>query len=167
MICAFIFGPLHIFDIVNNFTVVGGLLILAFYFIRARAPDKDFRIIRVGLLAFVILARWDNLAGLYGAAKLEPFGFLIFLITLGYVAARGGACDRDAQLAAVHKELEVAQEIQRSISPIAFPGREAFVWLRVMHRCGPSPAISTIFRSPVTTRLACRGTSPDTGVPPR
>ncbi|HEY1965793.1 MAG TPA: PP2C family protein-serine/threonine phosphatase [Acidobacteriaceae bacterium] len=141
VICAFIFGPLHIFDIVNNFTVVVGLLALAFYFIRARAPDKDFRIIRVGLLAFVILALWDNLAGLYGAAKLEPFGFLVFLITLGYVAARRSR-DRDAQLAAVHKELEVAQEIQRSILPLAFPQSRSF---RVAARYAPMRSVAGDF----------------------
>jgi phosphoserine phosphatase RsbU/P len=141
VICAFVFGPLHIFDIVNNFTVVLGLLALAFYFIRARALDKDFRVIRVGLLAFVALALWDNLAGLYRATKLEPFGFLIFLATLGYVAARRNL-DRDAQLAAVQKELEVAQEIQRSILPVPFPESRSF---RVAARYAPMRTVAGDF----------------------
>jgi sigma-B regulation protein RsbU (phosphoserine phosphatase) len=141
VICVFIFGPLHIFDIVNTITVVLALLPLAFYFLRARAPDKDFKVIRIGLLAFVALALWDNLAGLYRATKLEPFGFLIFLATLGYVAARRNL-HRDAQLAAVHKELEVAQEIQRSILPAAFPKSRSF---RVAARYAPMRSVAGDF----------------------
>jgi sigma-B regulation protein RsbU (phosphoserine phosphatase) len=141
VICVFIFGPLQIFATINTVTIVLALLPLAFYFIRARAPDKDFRIVRVGLLVFVALALWDNLAGPYGATQLEPFGFLIFLATLGYVAARRNL-DRDAQLAAVHKELEVAQEIQRSILPVAFPESRSF---RVAARYAPMRSVAGDF----------------------
>lgn len=140
-ICAFIFGPLHILDVVNTVTVVLALLPLALYFIRARAPDRDFRAIRFGSLVFVALALWDNLAGLYGAPKLEPFGFLIFLATLGYVAARRNL-DRDAQLTAVQKELEVAQEIQRSILPVPFPESRSF---RVAVRYAPMRTVAGDF----------------------
>jgi sigma-B regulation protein RsbU (phosphoserine phosphatase) len=141
VICVFVFGPLHIFVVVNTVTVVLALLALAFSFIRAQAPDADFRIIRFGLLVFVALALWDNIAGLYRPTKLEPFGFLIFLSTLGYVTARR-SLDRDAQLAAVHKELEVAQEIQRSILPGAFPESADF---RVAARYAPMRSVAGDF----------------------
>jgi sigma-B regulation protein RsbU (phosphoserine phosphatase) len=136
-----VFGPLHILHIINNVTVVAALLLLAFASLRQPALDKEFKIIRIGLLAFVTLALWDNIAGEFLRTKLEPFGFLIFLSTLGYVTARR-SLDRDAQLTAVHKELEVAQEIQRSILPGAFPESADF---RVAARYAPMRSVAGDF----------------------
>jgi phosphoserine phosphatase RsbU/P len=142
VIGVFIYGPLHIFRDVNNATIVLALLILGIYFLLTRTTDRDFRIVRFGLLTFVILALWDNIAGIYwGPSRLEPFGFLIFLSTLGYVAVHR-SLERDAQLAAVSKELEVAQEIQRSILPPAFPSSRNF---RVAARYAPMRSIAGDF----------------------
>jgi phosphoserine phosphatase RsbU/P len=44
---------------------------------------------------------------------------------LGYVAARQ-TMERDQQLKAIQKELEVARHIQLSILPAEFPSSEAF-----------------------------------------
>jgi sigma-B regulation protein RsbU (phosphoserine phosphatase) len=68
-----------------------------------------------------LLALWDNTGGaIFAMDRLKPFGFLIFLAALGYVVAKRNL-DSDAQLMAVQKELEVAEQIQRSILPNAFP----------------------------------------------
>ncbi|HZD75632.1 MAG TPA: PP2C family protein-serine/threonine phosphatase [Acidobacteriaceae bacterium] len=135
-------GPLPIFRHVNNVTVVVALLVLAAYFLRHRQRGKEFRVIRFGLLAFVALALWDNTGGTWiGTARLEPFGFLIFLCALGYVAARRNL-DRDSQLAAVQKELEVAEEIQRSILPVGFPDSPYF---RVAARYAPMRSVAGDF----------------------
>ena len=77
---------------------------------------------RRGLLIFVAFALWDNVAGIFGTwhSKIEPYGFVAFLVALGYVAARQ-TMERDQQLNAIHKELEVARRIQLSILPAEFP----------------------------------------------
>jgi phosphoserine phosphatase RsbU/P len=135
-------GPLPIFHDVNNVTVVAALLVLAFYFLRHRDRGKEFRVIRFGLLAFVALALWDNAVGpRIGIERLEPFGFLIFLSTLGYVAVRRNL-DRDSQLAAVQKELEVAEQIQRSILPGRFADSPDF---RVAARYAPMRSVAGDF----------------------
>lgn len=117
----FVFGPHKIFAEINNIAVVIALLVLAFYSLRLGGSGREFRIIRFGLLTFILLALWDNTGGVFfGPDKLEPFGFLIFLSALGYITVRRNL-DRDARLTAVQKELEVAEQIQRSILPVAFP----------------------------------------------
>lgn len=137
-----IFGPRPIFHLVNNITIVAALLALAFYFLRGAAPDREFKVIRFGLLAFIALALWDNIVGvLVRPSRLEPFGFLIFLSALGYVTARR-SIDRDAQFAAVQKELQVAEEIQRSILPVAFPDSPHF---RVAARYAPMRSVAGDF----------------------
>lgn len=138
----FLLGPLPVFKYVNNATIVVALLILAFHFVRYSDRTAEFRAIRVGLLAFVALALWDNTGGmLIGMRRLEPFGFLVFLAALGYVAAHRNL-DRDARLAAVQKELQLAEQIQRSILPVAFPESDHF---RVAARYVPMRSVAGDF----------------------
>jgi sigma-B regulation protein RsbU (phosphoserine phosphatase) len=72
---------------------------------------------------------------------MEPFGFAVFLATLGYVAARRNI-DRDAQWASVQKELELAQQMQQSILPTAFPASADF---RVAARYAPMLSVAGDF----------------------
>ncbi len=65
----------------------------------------------------------------------------MFLIALGYVTATR-IRDRDAQLTAVQKELEVAQQIQRSILPLSFPESSNF---RVAARYVPMSTVAGDF----------------------
>jgi sigma-B regulation protein RsbU (phosphoserine phosphatase) len=139
--CVLIFGPLHLFHELNNAAIVAVMLLLAFQFVRKRAPDIEFKVLRFGLLAFILTALWDNIIGNYLLTRAEPFGFLVFLAALGYVAARR-SLDRDAQLAAVYRELEVAEEIQRSILPGAFPESTDF---RVAARYAPMRTVAGDF----------------------
>lgn len=138
----FAFGPRYEFMVVNNVVIVAALLPVAVRFMRERSPDREIRVTRLGLLAFVTLALWDNIVGLYQRGpRLEPYGFLLFLAALGYVAAQR-TLQRDAELTAVQKELEVAQEIQLSILPAPFPTSPHF---RVAARYAPMRSVAGDF----------------------
>src|SRR5579859_5155542 len=121
----FIVGPLPHFKIVNRVTVVVAVLLLAIRFIRETSPTREFRILRLGMLAFAAPVLWDNVVGPHFPIRLEPFGFAVFLATLGYIAARRNV-DRDAQWASLQKELRLAQQMQQSILPTAFPASADF-----------------------------------------
>jgi phosphoserine phosphatase RsbU/P len=90
----------------------------------------------------VAFALWDNVAEPLGlTSKIEPFGFAAFLAALGYVAARQ-TMERDQQLNAIQKELEVARRIQLSILPAEFPRSENF---RVAARYIPMTSVAGDF----------------------
>jgi sigma-B regulation protein RsbU (phosphoserine phosphatase) len=107
-----------------------------------RDRNRDFVVVRRGLLIFVAFALWDNVAGAFGrASKIEPYGFVAFLAALGYVAARQ-ILERDQQLNAIQKELEVARRIQLSILPAEFPHSANF---RVAARYVPMTSVAGDF----------------------
>jgi sigma-B regulation protein RsbU (phosphoserine phosphatase) len=90
-------------------------------------------------LAFAL---WDNVAGIFHMdSKVEPYGFVAFLAALGYVAARQ-TLERDQQLNAIQKELEVARRIQLSILPLEFPSSQNF---RVAARYVPMTSVAGDF----------------------
>lgn len=121
-----IFGPREFHERVNAILVILALAILMFQFIRIRQHDKDFVVVRRGLLTFAAFALWDNLVRLYrDLPSIEALGFAFFLGCLGYVAARR-TLERDQQLSAIQKELDVARRIQLSILPAQFPPCERF-----------------------------------------
>ena len=87
-------------------------------------------------------ALWDNIAGHFGySLRVEPYGFVVFLGALGYVAARQ-TLERDQQLGEIQKELEVARRIQLSILPGDFPGSHNF---RVAARYVPMTSVAGDF----------------------
>ena len=107
-----------------------------------RDRNRDFVVVRRGLLVFVACALWDNMAGAFGrASQIEPYGFVAFLAALGYVAARQ-ILERDQQLNAIQKELEVARRIQLSILPAEFPHSANF---RVAARYVPMTSVAGDF----------------------
>ncbi len=95
------------------------------------------------MLIFVAFVVWENIAGLLARSspKVEPFGFAVFLSTLGYVAARR-TLQRDQQLNEIQKELDVARRIQLSILPTGFPNSAHF---RVAARYVPMTAVAGDF----------------------
>jgi sigma-B regulation protein RsbU (phosphoserine phosphatase) len=137
----FVVGPLRHFKIINRVTVIVAMLLLAIRFIREISPTREFRILRLGMLAFAAPVLWDNAVGPQFPIRLEPFGFAVFLATLGYIAARRNM-DRDAQWASVEKELELAQQMQQSILPTAFPTSADF---RVAARYAPMLSVAGDF----------------------
>lgn len=121
-IATFAFGPTRLYDRVNSILVIAAFAILIVRFIRQpRQHDKDFVVVRRGLLTLAGFALWDNLTGIYFSFwRVEAIGFAVFLGCLGYVAGRR-MLQRDQQLSAIRKELDVARRIQLSILPAQFP----------------------------------------------
>ncbi len=119
------FGPMKLLYNINNLIVI---VVLGIVFLRSldrKSVDRDFAVVRVGMLCFAALALWQNLGAQMVPFYLEPYGFAILLGTLGYVAARR-SFKRDVDLAEIHKELELARRMQLSILPGAFPNSTIF-----------------------------------------
>ncbi|MBV8551848.1 MAG: PP2C family protein-serine/threonine phosphatase [Acidobacteriaceae bacterium] len=121
-VATFVFGPELLFLRINNILVIAALAVLIVQFIRnPPRHDKDFIVVRRGLLIFVGFALWDNVTGIYFLIpRVEAVGFAVFLSCLGYVAARR-ILERDRQLTEIQNELDVARRIQLSILPAEFP----------------------------------------------
>jgi phosphoserine phosphatase RsbU/P len=142
-LAAFIFGPLPLLYTINNTVVIIALVGLCAELMTRGAASRDFVIIRRGLFIFVAFALWDNIAGFSGrlSLRIEPLGFVAFLASLGYVAARR-TIERDQQLGEIQKELEVARRIQQSILPAKFPDSASF---RVAARYVPMTSVAGDF----------------------
>jgi sigma-B regulation protein RsbU (phosphoserine phosphatase) len=122
----FLFGPRPQFDLINNLIVILSLIALAIASLRREQVDRDFVIVRRGIVVFVLFALYDNIAPAFGHhPKFEPIGFAFFLGTLGYVAAKR-SLHRDHQFSEIQKELEIARRIQTSILPRAYPESDHF-----------------------------------------
>src|SRR5438270_7665524 len=144
-LATFAFGNRVIYDQINNVVVIIALLFLTgrIIFARVYRTDPDFAAIRWGLLVFIVFAFVVNVADFFSIAlpRLEPFGFVAFLASLGYVAARR-TLRRDQQLNEIQKELEVARRIQLSILPAEFPKSAHF---RIASRYVPMTSVAGDF----------------------
>ena len=136
----FAFGPLPLFYEINGAIVTGVLWILVARSLGKRAKrDRDFAVVRVGVLIFVAFSLWDNtVAKIWLPSKVEPYGFAALLGCLGYVAARR-TLERDVELGEIHRELELARRIQLSLLPGAFPESADF---RVAARYVPVTSVA-------------------------
>jgi sigma-B regulation protein RsbU (phosphoserine phosphatase) len=123
-VATWMYGNSPTLHTVNNVIVINALLWVLFRAFRQGKGDRDFVVLRRGLLCFVLLALWDNITTVL-SIQLEPFGFAIFLACLGYVAARR-TLKRDEEYAEIQKELELARRIQLSLLPGEFPDSAAF-----------------------------------------
>jgi len=123
----FLVGPKPSFGMINNFIVVLSLIALAIQSLARKNSDRDFVIVRRGIVVFVLFALYDNISPAFGNyhQKYEPVGFGIFLATLGYVAATR-SIHRDQQFSELQKELEIARRIQTDILPTAYPPSDHF-----------------------------------------
>jgi phosphoserine phosphatase RsbU/P len=142
-LATFILGPSASYHLINNVLVIAAIIALAVQSMRHSRADADFAAIRVGLFAFIVFVLWDNVGGLLSLSvpRMEPIGFVAFLGSLGYVAARR-TLTRDQQLRDIQKELEVARDIQLSILPADFPGSLHF---RVAARYVPMTSVAGDF----------------------
>lgn len=138
----FIIGPEQILDTINSVAVIGCLGALVVQSLRQRAANRDFTIIRRGLIVFVALAFVDNVAGTFQyRSHIEPLGFAFFLGTLGYVAAKR-TLQRDQEFNELQKELEIARRIQAAILPGTYPLSSHF---RVAARYSPMTSVAGDF----------------------
>jgi sigma-B regulation protein RsbU (phosphoserine phosphatase) len=125
-VATILFGPRHAFILANHLLVIATLMALIVQSLRRKNADPDFRIIRLGIAAFVAFALSDNiLQALDHFIYIEPIGFAIFLSALGYVAAKR-SIRRDHQFNEIQKELEIARRIQTDILPSVYPHSDHF-----------------------------------------
>lgn len=127
----------------NSIIVIAALLVLLLQLFRNKTKGRDVAILRLGLLVFAAFALWNNIYALRLKAPsgVEPIGFLTLLGCLGYVAALR-TIERERQLNEIHNELDVAQRIQLSILPSAFPASQHF---RVAARYAPMTSVAGDF----------------------
>ena len=144
----FLFGDSRYYHLINNIAVIAATSFFLVRFMTGSSAERgspaaaDFAVLRWGLLVFVAFVVWENVAGLLSLPpKVEPFGFAVFLGTLGYVAARR-TLRRDQQLHEIQNELEVARRIQLSILPTEFPNSAHF---RVAARYVPMTSVAGDF----------------------
>jgi sigma-B regulation protein RsbU (phosphoserine phosphatase) len=109
-------------EAVNNLLVVAGGINILLNLILVR-HRREVRIVLAGSIVFMLFALANNLASL-GVLPLgevdETPGFVIFLGTLGFAAARRFAASEREQIE-LQSELTAAREIQRSILPSSMP----------------------------------------------
>jgi phosphoserine phosphatase RsbU/P len=119
-------GRVPLLHTINNALVIATLPWLLVRTYLQGPVNRDFVVMRWGLLCFVVLALWDNtLGGFLLHRTIEPYGFAVFLCCLGYVAARRTLA-RDQEYGEIQKELELARCIQLSLLPASFPDSTAF-----------------------------------------
>jgi phosphoserine phosphatase RsbU/P len=134
-----VFGPLPVFNLLNGALVTGFLWLLFARSLGKKTRDRDFGVVRVGVLCFAALALVDNIVNVdWLPSHIEPYGFAILLACFGYVAARR-TLDRDIELGEIQNELELARRIQLSILPGAFPASTGF---RVAARYVPMTSVA-------------------------
>jgi len=111
-------------EILNNILVViWALLLIINSLLSSLRKTKELRIVLGGFAVFGIFALNANLVSLELLPwewREEWYGFLIFLISLGYVAAVR-FFKNESRLLAVERELEIARRIQSSILPHKLP----------------------------------------------
>jgi sigma-B regulation protein RsbU (phosphoserine phosphatase) len=119
-------GRVPLLHTINNALVIAALPWLLVRTYLQGPVNRDFVVMRWGLLCFVVLALWDNTLGdVLRYRSIEPYGFAVFLCCLGYVAARRTLA-RDQEYGEIQKELELARCIQLSLLPPSFPDSTAF-----------------------------------------
>jgi phosphoserine phosphatase RsbU/P len=110
---------------VNNFLVVAFFLPTYIWAYSQSNRAEGMRWMQAAFFLFIASVVYDNLSG-FGLVRpfgLEPFGFLILLAAMGYVAAQKTIASQQ-KLLAVERELEIARNIQRSILPEDVPQAE-------------------------------------------
>lgn len=137
-----IWGPSDMMDRVNSIVVIVAIIALMLQ-TKPSTASEDFATVRGGLMVLAAFVIWDNLRGVfqYSFPDLEPFGFAVFLGSMGYVAARR-SLQREQDLSKIHEELDVARRIQTSILPAEFPASPHF---RVCARYLPMTSVAGDF----------------------
>ena len=137
------FGPQNAFETANNVLVSGALAVLVIALLRVKGGAAEITLIRRGLLFFIVCALYNNVFAhlLPRYYNIEPFSFIVLLACLGVVAGRRTLA-QEQQLSVIQKELEIAQRIQLSILPTAFPASTSF---RVAARYLPMTSVAGDF----------------------
>lgn len=104
---------------------------------------REMQVFVAGMIVWGLFVLHANLTGLGLplGRNLEPLGFLIFAGCLGYVAAHRTFANEE-RLRAIHKELEIAQQIQSAILPGEVP---RVAGLEIAARYAPMGAVAGDF----------------------
>jgi len=125
-VATFLYGRIPLLHALNNILVVVALISVLVHSLRQGSKDPDYVVLRRGLLCFVAFALWDNTGGNYfSTSEIEPYGFAIFLASMGYVTVRR-TLQRDKELDEIQQELDLARRMQISILPGDFPASRSF-----------------------------------------
>ena len=108
---------------INTFVVLVSIPIwVSMAFFPRRPPNRDLHILRSGLIAFLLFVLYTNLfwlGWLPGSGYLEFIGFSVLLGCLGHVAL-SRTQHNEERLLTLHKELEIARNIQAQLLPQPF-----------------------------------------------
>lgn len=110
---------------INNFLVVAFFLPTYLWAYTRSNRATGMRWMQAAFFLFIASVVYDNLSGfgLVRSIGLEPFGFLVLLVAMGYVTAQKTIASQQ-KLLAVERELEIARNIQQSILPEGVPKAE-------------------------------------------
>ncbi len=111
---------LYVVQTLNHIAVLLiGPTLMIMLFVPLRAANQDIRLLRIGLLVFMLFVVYTNLVGIKlirGKGNLEFIGFIVFLGCLGFVAATRTQRNEE-RLMALNKEMEIARGIQAGLLP--------------------------------------------------
>ena len=99
------------------------IVVLVNLLLGALRVERDFRIVRIGLVILVLSVANDNLGSLGllpWQVRAEPLGIVIFISILGYALALR-AFGNERRLATLDYELRTARQIQQSLLPRELP----------------------------------------------
>ena len=107
--------------------IVGIVVILVNLFRPSVKMTRELKVLRVGAFILVALALHANLLNLNIIKlplnqNLEPLGFIIFIVCLGYISVRR-SFDNEKELATIAHELETARQKRKFMN---FVQREPF-----------------------------------------
>jgi phosphoserine phosphatase RsbU/P len=137
----------HAMALANNFFVIGACMLVGVYYVYGRpaqGTSRDVKITFAGVAIFALFAIEMNLQDLKVLPphrNIEPFGFLIFVCCLGYVAAHRTLA-KEERLLQINKELQIANQIQSSILPREVP---RLAGLEIAARYVPMSAVAGDF----------------------
>jgi sigma-B regulation protein RsbU (phosphoserine phosphatase) len=111
---------LYVVQTLNHIAVLLiGPTLMIMLFVPLRTANQDIRLLRIGLLVFMLFVVYTNLVGIKlirGKGNLEFIGFIVFLGCLGFVAASRTQRNEE-RLMALNKEMEIARGIQAGLLP--------------------------------------------------
>lgn len=115
----------HPVDVVYHIVIIAYCALLTVYplsFTRGQRMPWEMRVLYAGLAVFGLFVVRNNLGylGVLPGRDVEAFGFLVLIISLGYVAA-SRSHSNEQRLLSLQKELEIARQIQSSILPREVP----------------------------------------------
>ena len=112
----------------NNITVLATLALAPVAYALTRGPHprqpwtREIRVFIAGFAVWLLFILYANLLGLgvLHGRDVEYLGFLVFVCCLGYVTAHRSFA-REELLVSLHKELDIARQIQASTLPREVP----------------------------------------------